>query len=487
MFLMWITGLIGICLVSGCGSYQLEEEPENEEETGEAPPEEAAITMALDNPEAFPSLYPLRLYLFNSSDQCVYEDEIASETEMPVISQPKGTYVMSVFSGLSSGEYAFPMELHPRQLLTFSRNCCAAFPLVVGKSHIEMSGDIRVSLKLSYAVACVDFSFGYFPEDVTEVTVHLSPVSSGISLGGDVHTDDKFATIVCSKVGPRWKSGPVYVIPSDANRLHLSLRLTQNGEETVYGYDYNSALVAGKVYHFEGDEEGEIHVDDEDSQVSGWVSGEDVEIEFDDFEQEGQDDWKEPDTDDGKDEEETPPFEVDDEEDETPSGGEDDVTGDDGPVGDVSGGDVSGGDSDILYADELPEAESIWGPFFVWKVEQLSATSVKAVLMAPRQWMELRDDAVAICDAYEIDGIGEWRVLTLEEAKEFRDQYDETIVQLSEYLYDNGIDSFNKYDLRYLCDDFNTTFCFYNQRTSKAGKTVKYGLRLFKEVVVEKR
>ena len=221
--------------------------------------------------------------------------------------------------------------------------------------------------------------------------------------------------------------------------------------------------------------------------MSGWVSGEDVEIEFDDFEQEGQDDWKEPDTDDGKDEEETPPFEVDDEEDETPSGGEDDVTGDDGPAGDDSGDDVSDGDSDILYADELPEAESIWGPFFVWKVEQLSATSVKAVLMAPRQWMELRDDAVAICDAYEIDGIGEWRVLTLEEAKEFRDQYDETIVQLSEYLYDNGIDSFNKYDLRYLCDDFNTTFCFYNQRTSKAGKTVKYGLRLFKEVVVEKR
>lgn len=80
-----------------------------------------------------------------------------------------------------------------------------------------------------------------------------------------------------------------------------------------------------------------------------------------------------------------------------------------------------------------------------------------------------------------------WRVLTVEEAKEFRDQYDETIVELSEYLFENGIDRFNKYDIRYLCDDFNSTFCFYNTRISKSGKTVDYGLRLFKEVIVEKK
>lgn len=483
--------LISACLLAGCGSYQLEEEPEGENEEvtdGEDSKDEAIVTVILDNPDDFPTLYPLKLYLFNSSNQCIYEHEIEAETDLPSISLSKGTYTMSAFSGLASGEYAFPMELHPSQLITFSENCCANIPLVAGKSHIQLNGDIRVSLRLSYAVACMYFSFDYFPKDVTQVTLGISPVSSGISLGGDIYNDNRFATIVCSQTDSRWESGPVYVMPSDANRIHLSVKLTKNGKETVYGYDYNTALKAGKVYQFVGEENGIITVGGEGQQVSGWVSDGPVDIDFEELIVEDAEDWEKPETGEENPEEE-PPFKV---EDDKPAGGNGDGSDTDGdethdeetPGGNISGGGTSG-EYDVLYANELPEAESIWGPFFVWKVEQLSSTSVKAILMAPRQWMVKRDEAVSICEAYEIDELTGWRVLTQEEAKEFRDQYDENIEELGSFLYEHDIDRFNKYDLRYLCDDFKSTFCFYNTKILDAGKTVKYGLRLFKEVIVE--
>ena len=65
-------------------------------------------------------------------------------------------------------------------------------------------------------------------------------------------------------------------------------------------------------------------------------------------------------------------------------------------------------------------------------------------------------------------------------------KYDDTIVALSDMLSENGLDRFNKYDCRYLCNDFNSTFCFYNTQIVKSGETVDYALRLVKKVRVEK-
>ena len=99
---------------------------------------------------------------------------------------------------------------------------------------------------------------------------------------------------------------------------------------------------------------------------------------------------------------------------------------------------------------------------------------------------EKKAEAISVCEAYEEDGISGWRTFTTEEAKEFRDQYDDTIVALSDMLAENGLDRFNKYDCRYLCNDFNSTFCFYNTQIVKSGETVDYALRLVKKVRVEK-
>ena len=441
IFLLSSAFMAGI--FSACGSYQLEGE-----EGGEGQQQDCRMDLTLGNAGEFSSPYPVTVYLFDADNRCVFQHVAASETDMPVLVQAKGSYVLSLFSGLSSGEYSYPMETHPRQLLTFAKGGHAEVPLAVGKNHVLLERDTEVSVSLSYAVAGLYFSFGSFPSDVSEVTVHVSPVGSGISLAGDIADDRQFATVSCRKEGSCWVAGPVYVFPSDASRVHLSVKLRQGSTETVYGYDYNSSFKSGSIYRFVSGEKGGIILDGE-NQVTGWRPGVDIEFGFGDLVEEDADDW-----------EEEP---------------------------DEGGGDAGETEGDILYADELPEAETVWGPFYVWKAEPLSARSVRAVLLAPRQWVVTVDEARSVCEAYEVDDMPGWRVLTLEEAKEFRDQYSGTILDLSAFLYENGIDRFDKYDLRYLCNDFNSTFCFYNDRITSSGKTVDYGLRLVKEVVVEKR
>lgn len=248
---IFLIGMAGF--FSACGGYQLEE--------GEAQSDNCRINVTLGNADVFPSLYPLTLYLFDSDNRCVGKHTVSSETEIPVFSQARGTYVLSMFSGLSSDDYICPMETNPLQTVTFAEGCCSDIPLVMGKSHIRLEQDTEVAVSFSYAVAGLYFSFGSFSSDVSEVTVHVSPVSSGISLGGDINDNKQFATIFCRKDGTRWVAGPVYVLPSDASRIHLSVKLRRGGEETVYGYDYNSSFKSGSIYRFVGKGGDEITLD----------------------------------------------------------------------------------------------------------------------------------------------------------------------------------------------------------------------------------
>lgn len=434
-----------LCLLGGCGGYQPEDGSEGSQSGN------CLVNLELGNAEIFPSVYPLDIYLFDSRNQCVYDRTVSSVSEIPVFDLSAGSYQLSVFSGLSSGEYVLPLEVHPRQYLTFAKDCCADVPLIAGRSRLLLEKDTGVSVTLSYVVAALYFSFPFFPSDVSEVTLHISPVSSGISLGGDLSNDYSLAAVACEKKGGSWIAGPVYVFPADASRVHLSVKLKQGGAEKIYGYDYNSSFESGKVYRFAGKEDGKIEIGGE-SPVKSWETGVDVELDLGDFEIESEEDW------------------------EKPEDGEDD------------GGQQKpdSGDGTVLYSEVLPEAEAVWGPFYAWKVVPLSANSVEATLLAPRQWLARTDDARSICGSYEEDGIGGWRPFTLDEAEAFRDQYSATLLELSDFLEDQGFDPFNKYDLRYLCADFSKTFSFENTRILNAGKTVKYGLRLVKVVRVEK-
>ena len=138
-----------LCLLGGCGGYQPEDGSEGSQSGN------CLVNLELGNAEIFPSVYPLDIYLFDSRNQCVYDRTVSSVSEIPVFDLSAGSYQLSVFSGLSSGEYVLPLEVHPRQYLTFAKDCCADVPLIAGRSRLLLEKDTGVSVTLSYAVAAL--------------------------------------------------------------------------------------------------------------------------------------------------------------------------------------------------------------------------------------------------------------------------------------------------------------------------------------------
>ena len=462
LFVLWTC----VFLFSGCGPYPVEEEPETVETV-----DSCEMDVTLSNASLFTSLYPLHLYLFDTKGESVWKEEIQNQAEWPVLSQIAGDYVLTVISGLSSEDYLPPMSLNSRQMLTFAQGNYAHTPLVMGKNSVRLRNDVRVSVSLSYAVAALYLSFEGIPDEAVEVEARISPVSSGITFEGNRSNDGQFASVVCQKEKNAWKAGPIYILPSESTQTHLSLNVKTEAEETVYGYFFNYSLEAGRPYRFVSTGKGEITLEG-NAAVQDWVTETFEEFPFEHMTQE--DDWDQPEV-------EVPGEE---------EGGSEDINGGNADSDEDAGGTnedgTVGGDSDVLVSEELPESESIWGPFFVWKVEAVSTSEVIATLVSPRQWLLKRAEAIQVCEAYEVDGITGWRTFTTEEAKEFRDQYDDTILTLSDMLWDNGLDRFNKYDCRYLCNDFHSTFCFYNTKILNSGETVEYALRLVKQVRIEK-
>lgn len=436
----------------GCGSYQVEGEDEPTDTSGPY-----GIDVTLSNAQLFTPLYPLHLYFFDAQGTVAWNEEVLEQSEWPAISLPEGEYVFSVLSGLSSEDYLPPMVLNSKQFLTFSEGNHATTPLAIGKNIIKLQNDVKVSVSLSYAVAALYLSFGGLPAEAVSVEARISPVSSGITLEGTLSNDGTFASVPCEKVKGVWKAGPVYVLPSEGLQTHLSLNVQTASEETVYGCFFNYPLEAGKPYRFVSTGDGEISLE-ENNQIAGWTPEVSEEFLFENMTEEGE--WEEPDV---------------------PDGGE----GTEGNEDEDDGQDTEE-DTDVIVSEVLPESETIWGPFFVWKVESLSGNEVMATLVSPRQWLLKKAEAISVCEAYEEDGISGWRTFTTEEAKEFRDQYDDTIYSLSEMLWENGLDRFDKYDCRYLCNDCNSTFCFYNTDVRASGETVDYALRLVKKIRVEK-
>lgn len=458
-FVLWTC----LFFLSGCGAYQVEEDTETTEVAGPY-----GMDVTLSNAQLFTSLYPLQLYLFDTKGETVWEEEIQSPTEWPSLSQPAGDYVLTVISGLSSEDYLPPMALNAKQVLAFSQGNCANTPLVIGKNVVKLKNDVKVSMSLSYAVAALYFSFGGVPDDAVAVEARISPVSSAMSLEGDWNNDGQFASVTCQKIKGIWKAGPIYVFPSESSQTHLSLNVKTASGETVYGYSFHYPLEAGKPYRFVSTGDGEVTLEGNE-QIQGWMPEISVEFPFENMTPE--EDWEKPQPDvpdDGGED-------MDENEAENEGPGDDSA---DTPTGDD--------DSDGIIAETLPESGTIWGPFFVWKVEPLSENEVMATLVSPRQWLLKKAEARSVCEAYEVDGITGWRTFTTDEAKEFRDQYAGTMEELNEILQENGIDSFDKYDCRYLCNELNSTFCFYNNKVLNSGETVDYALRLVKEIRVKK-
>lgn len=441
-------------LLSACGEYQLEQ---TEDETAGETENEVPYTLQLkvgsqDNAKIN---YPLSLFVFDDKNNCVMQESISEENSEYSASMPKGKYTLILLSGLMDDNYSYPLEIIPDSYITLRNNNRSDAPLLMGKVSVNLTQSTRITVNLSYAVASLTFTLNGIPAQATSVEVSVSPVSSGISFNGDYKNDKRQCVIPCTKKGSRWISDAVYIFPNEGSQTHLSINVQSPDGNEAYGYTYQANLKAGYPYHFTGHYKGSVSLDGE-FQVDGWQPEVDCEFGFDEIlPDEDNDDSN---TDSGKDDNDSDNTDST----ETPDDTE---------------------EADTFIVPELPDADTIWGYFYVWQITSLSASECEAILIAPDQWYTLAADASGLLNAYEKDDIGGWRMFTTEEAVAFRTQFQGAVGDLNTFISEYGFDRFKYTDgARYLCNDGQSTFSLANNRILDAGKTVDYYLRPVKTV-----
>ena len=319
-------------------------------------------------------------------------------------------------------------------------------PLMSGQSRIQLKQPTEVTLTLSYIVSALQFSFTGIPADATEVSLQVSPVSTGYSFDGNYKEETDACSVSCSLEENVWTAGPVYVLPSTRSKAHLSITVTRPGKNETYSYTYAESLSPGQPYNFSGSYSEGVSLEG-NFEIEGWKPAVDIEFDFS--------------TGDDSDTEQP----------EEPEEGENPPLSGDG----------------VLYASSLPEANSIWEDYYVWKTEPAGNNAVNAILIAPEQWYELAIDGMERLETYEINGLTDWRVFTETEARELiQFLQGATIESLNELLSQASMDQilYTKEE-RYLCAEGNKSFCLKTKTCTNIGTKTNYYLRPVKTVCIK--
>lgn len=370
-----------------------------------------------------------------------------SDAETPFThSLNKGEYILSAFSGLSEDDFTLPLEPLSTSYLSIKEPMNSRLPLMSGQSRIQLKQPTEVTLTLSYVVSALQFSFTGIPADATEVSLQVSPVSTGYSFDGNYKEETDACSVSCSLEENVWTAGPVYVLPSTRSKAHLSITVTRPGKNETYSYTYAESLSPGQPYNFSGSYSEGVSLEG-NFEIEGWKPAVDIEFDFS--------------TGDDSDTEQP----------EEPEEGENPPLSGDG----------------VLYASSLPEANSIWEDYYVWKTEPAGNNAVNAILIAPEQWYELAIDGMERLETYEINGLTDWRVFTETEARELiQFLQGATIESLNELLSQASMDQilYTKEE-RYLCAEGNKSFCLKTKTCTNIGTKTNYYLRPVKTVCIK--
>lgn len=434
-----------ICLLAvlcSCSTYLPENEEKKENETENL--SEHALRFSVKNNDNQELIYPIPIYVFDKENTYICQTDISSNADECAIELPENKYSITAFSGTDGNDYQFPPETTWTELIKMQEKNYASMPLQRAYSSINLNKPMSVNFTFLHATAAIYFTFSGVPAQCTGVEVLISPVSSGFSLNGEYNNDKEIATIPCHKTGNgTWDVGPVYIFPCQNSATNLSVNIQTNNKNEVYNYTYQAEIHAGYPYHFSG-KYGQFVGMDGKFQIEGWEPA--IEIEFDLNENSSED--NNPDDEDKNDEipEET--------------------------------------DNEVIFITEMPEADTIWGPFYVWEAQETDRGYTDVILIAPDQYYTLASDATLILEEYERDDFKNWRTFTKEEAERFRNQFfgAEELENLNSFITNYGLDRFFLEDGRYLCNELQSTFCFTNKRITAAGKKTEYYLRPIKTV-----
>lgn len=444
--------LMLICILTSCSSYLAEEE-ENTDSSESMENIPVSLNVRSGSPDV-DIIYPINVYIFNESGNLVREDVI-NESRAPLdIKLSKGNYTLSAFTGLNHSDYSYPEELTQTTTITHRQGEPCKTALQYGSSSFHLEKKTDISIHMEYIVTSLEFKFSEVPADVRSVSINISPTSQGVKMNGQYTNDGASTRLTCQKQGDFWVAGPTYVLPSHGSKTILTLEVEKPDGNQNLSYSYTSQLQPAQPYRFSGKYSEGIKLNG-NFECDGWKPG--IDIEFD-FSEEGEQE-----------------------------GGGNKPNNPDQPGGDDNEGNIEPDYSGVptINCNSLPAAGDFWKGFYVWKSNTTSSRTATAVLLSKKQWFNiLAANGMALLSEYVDESLGNWRVFTEDEAREFNTQFASSMNILNGQLHSHGQDEFYYYNKeRYLCNDCKSAFYVWGKLSLRAaGKTTKYYMRGLKDV-----
>ena len=350
----------------------------------------------------------------------------------------KGEYGINVFVGLDENNYTLKDKPDGKQMVTMKNSSMAEKALRAAHTSLEIDRQTDINMIPAYVVASAEVELSNIPADVKSVRIDISPVSSGYNTCGGYSEDTQSGVIECYEKSGKWVSDKRYFFPVENRKTTISVSIDKGDETDNYSYTFIDGMKAGQPYKFTGGYSDGLNMDG-DFQISGWNMEKEIVLDFEDETLVGEDE-----------------------------------------------GDIPSYDIETFIVEAIPSADVIWGPFYVWKVEEQSANEALVTIISPDQWFQTFEEgeALEILSNYEIDGMTGWRTFTKAEAEEFYKEFSGELEDLNAYLEKNGHSTFYvENERRYLCENCEYTFRLEDMlRFSKAGYKTKYYLRPIKTI-----
>lgn len=229
--------------------------------------------------------YPINIYVFDESNECVAVSTLSSADDELSLKLPEGMYEVCAVAGASADSYELPtQETATKETVLTLKDGQKHGDLMTANNTVtlEYGGTNTLTLALERKVMLIEsVTINNVPASVSNVSVSIHPLKANLLLDGSYSGENGASEIELTKDvdGSTWKNTDGVYLLEAVGRPTVEVTFTINGETVSYSYTCDRELKANHKVFITGTFTGD------GIEMTGSISGvewaEDEEIEFD--------------------------------------------------------------------------------------------------------------------------------------------------------------------------------------------------------------
>lgn len=202
--------------------------------------------------------YPISLYVFNSSNQCIATQTLNSSDDAIAIANLRaGTYSVYAIGGADENRYTLPSkaEATPNSLISLQEGKIHE-DLMAGHNTVVIGDNEtnQLTLTMSRMVSMLkSIKVNQIPDEVSAVAVTITPLREAIRLNGEPDGDAGIFSInlVEQSDGRTWKNATQqYMLPSNGQAT-ITIKMTRGTVTNSYSYTCQEAFLANYIINID--------------------------------------------------------------------------------------------------------------------------------------------------------------------------------------------------------------------------------------------